>query len=229
MTTMDAGDVGLLKKRLSQRYPLVRRSIEVGGRLRPVTAVQDQDTLIDAVETEHDLHFFPYGMLLWPAAIALARHFAANADMVCGKRVLELGAGAGLPGIVAAGLGAAVTQTDYQRDALNLARINAADNDVAVDLAIGDWRNWQVQGEFDLVIGSDVLYERSLHYELKRIFDRYADRGAHILVSDPLRPQAMEFITQREKDGWMVDMDTQEVYWEGEEKEIVMFLLGHPN
>src|SRR5437868_1038756 len=42
----------------------------------------------------------PYGIVLWPAAIALA-HELASRDLA-GKRILELGAGTGLPGIVAA-------------------------------------------------------------------------------------------------------------------------------
>ena len=41
-------------------------------------------------------------MVLWPAAIALAHEVAERADTLRGARVLELGAGTGLPGIVAA-------------------------------------------------------------------------------------------------------------------------------
>ena len=58
----------------------------------------------------------PYGIVLWPAAIALAHEIASR--QVAGMRVLELGAGTGLPGIVAASLGAHVVQTDKQELAL---------------------------------------------------------------------------------------------------------------
>ena len=54
----------------------------------------------------------PYGVMLWPAAIALTHDLLASADTLPGKRVLELGAGVGMPGIVAASLGARVLQVD---------------------------------------------------------------------------------------------------------------------
>src|SRR5688500_1674147 len=60
---------------------------------------------------EDEAHFFrewvdhlPYGVALWPASIALAHEVITRAVEFHGKRVLELGAGTGLPGIVAATL-----------------------------------------------------------------------------------------------------------------------------
>src|SRR5690348_2982337 len=68
---------------------------------------------------DDELQFFrelknhlPYGVALWPAAIALAYEIASRNDAFAGKTVLELGAGTGLPGILAASLGAQVVQTD---------------------------------------------------------------------------------------------------------------------
>ena len=60
----------------------------------------------------------PYGIVVWPSAIALA-HELASRD-VRGKRILELGAGTGLPGIVAASLGAHVAR---RRPSAGAARI----------------------------------------------------------------------------------------------------------
>lgn len=51
---------------------------------------------------------------LWNGGVALARHFERHADLVRGKRVLELGCGAAAPGLVAALLGARdVVVTDF--------------------------------------------------------------------------------------------------------------------
>ena len=49
-----------------------------------------------------------YGVTLWPSAIALAHDLAARGNRLRDLRVLELGAGTGLPGIVAASFGARV-------------------------------------------------------------------------------------------------------------------------
>ena len=53
---------------------------------------------------DDELHFFrelrerlPYGVALWPAAIALAHEIMERKAEFAGRRVLELGAGTGLP------------------------------------------------------------------------------------------------------------------------------------
>src|SRR5687767_12939371 len=65
----------------------------------------------------------PYGIVVWPSAIALS-HELATRDLA-GKRILELGAGTGLPGIVAASLGARVVQTDRQSLVMHVCKQNA--------------------------------------------------------------------------------------------------------
>ena len=47
------------------------------------------------------------GDKLWPTCVALCRHLCAHAQLVRGRRVVELGSGAGGAGIVCAALGAA--------------------------------------------------------------------------------------------------------------------------
>lgn len=47
------------------------------------------------------------GAMLWTVSHILSRELAGNRDIVAGKRVLEIGSGCGLCGIVAAKLGAA--------------------------------------------------------------------------------------------------------------------------
>lgn len=47
-----------------------------------------------------------YGTFVWPSAILLAEFLSHHRSLFHGKRVMELGAGIGLAGIVAAKLGA---------------------------------------------------------------------------------------------------------------------------
>ncbi|ODM90811.1 Methyltransferase-like protein 23, partial [Orchesella cincta] len=53
-----------------------------------------------------------YGLYVWPSAPILAWYLYEHRQYLPGKRVLELGAGTALPGVVAALLGAQVTLSD---------------------------------------------------------------------------------------------------------------------
>jgi predicted nicotinamide N-methyase len=214
----------------STGYPLTETTLALGGCSWSLTSVTDQDALIDSVRTESDLERFPYGLILWASALGLAARLASEAERarLPGARVLELGAGVGLPGLVARQLGADVTQTDYQEAALGLAARNARQNGVTgIEHLLADWRAWPPDARcYDLVLGSDVLYERALHDDLFRLFPRLLRPGGRVLLSDPLRPQALAFVDRMERDGdWGVRVEGEFVDWEGSRREIALFTL----
>lgn len=147
----------------------------------------------------------PYGIVLWPAAIALAHELAVRD--VKGLRVLELGAGTGLPGIVAAARGAHVVQTDRQELVLHLCRMNAQRNGAPMILhQIADWTDWRDNDRYDLILGSDILYAPGLHASLRHIFETNLAPGGRVLVSDPFRKASVEMLEGMERDGWRVAM-----------------------
>jgi len=148
----------------------------------------------------------PYGIVLWPAAIALT-HEIASRD-VAGKRVLELGAGTGLPGIVAASLGARVVQTDRQQLVLHVCKQNAERNGVTgVEHRIADWTAWEDEARYDLILGSDILYAGALHPHLRHIFETNLAPGGTVLLADPFRETSMRLLEAMEAAGWRITMD----------------------
>lgn len=110
---------------------------------------------------EHDERL-PYWVELWPASIALADWLLLNAERLRGKKCLDLGCGLGLTALVGAGLGAKVIAMDYEKDALDFARLNAGLNSVPQPLwTVMDWRFPAVrQGACDFIWGGDIMYER---------------------------------------------------------------------
>jgi predicted nicotinamide N-methyase len=214
-------------KELAVRYPLVDIGVRAAGRLWRITGVQDQDALIQGVQTDEDLVNFPYGLMLWPSAVGLAE-WLAHASQIQGKRILEIGAGVGLAGLAARALGAEVTQTDFQRDALTLCRHNATQNRIdGIHVMRGDWRAFPANlMPADIVIGSDILYERSLHGVLETLFPQLIGRGGRIVLSDPLRPQALEFMERLEARGrWSLSMEGLEIAWDEQRRDIALFVL----
>ena len=150
----------------------------------------------------------PYGVALWPAAIALAHELAARAEegTLSGKRILELGAGTGLPGIVAAALGAArVVQTDSAEIALDLCRHNGQRNGVTnVVHRRADWTDWTDPETYDWIIGSDILYAEPMHPHLRHLFASSLAPGGTLLIADPFRAPSLRLLDSLESGGWQI-------------------------
>lgn len=155
--------------------------------------------------TERDR--LPYGVMLWPASIALAHDVLARADQLRGKRLLELGAGTGMPGIVAASLGAQVLQIDHSEAALHVCTMNKARNRVtSIEARVAEWETFHSDQQFDFIIGSDVLYVTTMHDRLRAICDAYLAPAGVVLFSDPFRAQSLPMLEAMEAHGFRVSL-----------------------
>jgi nicotinamide N-methyltransferase len=140
----------------------------------------------------------------WRAGLLLADAIAAGTLPVAGLRVLELGAGTGLPGLSAALAGArTAVLTDYAEPRLIarlrenvLANVPAALASDRARLRVAghtwgradaeDLLPWEAGKEvrFDVVLGADVLWERFAHRDLLKTLGRVlARRGVMHLIS----------------------------------------------
>jgi predicted nicotinamide N-methyase len=183
--------------------PLHECRLSLGGRTwailhtGAILSHQDEDQFLRGEQSR-----LPYGIALWPAAIALAHEIAARPAQ--GVRMLELGAGTGLPGIVAAGLGAHVVQTDRNAAALAVCRMNAECNGVVLEQRAADWTAWAEPDTYDFIIGADILYAASLHAQLRQIFDTNLAPGGRLLLSDPFRSESIGLLEVMAAEGWNV-------------------------
>lgn len=171
----------------------------------------------------------PYGVSLWPSAIALSLEISTRADAFAGRSVLELGAGTGLPGIVAATLGGRVLQTDRDELAMQLCERNGGRNGAAnLSYRLADWTAWEVNEAFDWILGADILYGEKLHPPLRRIFEANLKPGGRILLSDPFRGMSFRLLEELEADGWGVSCSKWDV-GEAEPRPIGLFELTPPS
>ena len=133
---------------------------------------------------------WPLFGMLWPAARVLAE--AVSVIKLEGQRILEIGCGIGLPSLVLRQRGADITASDHHPLAGSFLAHNAALNALApIPFVQAAWAAPnRLLGRFDLIIASDVLYERG-HAELVADFiDRHAQPRAGILIADPGRGHA---------------------------------------
>ena len=171
----------------------------------------------------------PYGVALWPSAIALAHEVAARAGEFAGRRVLELGSGLGLPGIVAASVGGRVVQTDRDELALHLARRNGARNRCeGIEHRLADWTAWEDRARYDWIIGADILYGAVLHDPIRAIFAANLAPGGRVLVADPFRGVGLRFLEGLEADGWHVSYNQWDVGEDGSPRPVGVFELAPP-
>lgn len=169
----------------------------------------------------------PYGLALWPAAIALAYEIASRASQFQTTSVLELGAGTGLPGIVAASLGARVVQTDRHPFALALCKRNGARNDLTnIEYRLTDWAAWDDDTRYDWILGSDILYGHTQHPHLRRIFQSNLTPTGKILLSDPFRQMSIRLLETMEDEGWTITMNKWRLGEDSEPRPIGVFELS---
>lgn len=168
----------------------------------------------------------PYGAMLWPASIALAHEVMARASDLVGKRVLELGAGTGVPGIVASSLGARVVQTDRSEVALHVCAMNVERNHLAsIERRVAAWETFETDERYDAILGSDVLYATNMHEQLRAICERFLAPGGVVLFSDPFREQSLPILERMEKGGWRVSLAKYVIRVESGERAIAVYEL----
>jgi predicted nicotinamide N-methyase len=103
----------------------------------------------------------PFWVKIWESSIILA-HVLGGLPPVPERKMLEIGAAMGVAGIFAAAFGHQVTITDKNEEALAFARVNAAMNGLSdLDIRKLDWTDPQDGKTYDLIFGSDVLYDGS--------------------------------------------------------------------
>ncbi|MBY0516970.1 MAG: methyltransferase domain-containing protein [Bacteriovoracaceae bacterium] len=154
----------------------------------------------------------PYYGVLWPSAEALAGYISNNLNKMKGKRVIEVGCGLGFPSLTAAHFGINVLATDFHPDVVNFLARNQKHNSVEVAFERLNWRNDQhTLGKFDIVMGSDVLYEPKHPGDVAAGFERLLAPGGEVWVVDPGRGYLQKFLDEMEKAGFKHSFEPQTI------------------
>jgi predicted nicotinamide N-methyase len=128
----------------------------------------------------------PFWAYPWAAGSALARVLLDLPELVAGKRVLDFGAGGGVASLAAARAGAAsVIANDIDATALLVCRIAAAAQHLRIDTRHADvCADPAYAAQFDVVLCSDLHYERHETPRQKRVLARARRAGADVIIAD---------------------------------------------
>lgn len=147
-------------------YPTIERRTTIAGHEYVLVGPADYERLLDdprVVQRFSEDEFMPYWAEFWPAATLLAEAVWSWGPPACDPppRVLELGCGLGLVGLVALRRGYRVTLSDYEHDALQFVRESARRNGLPEPAtAFVDWRLKYPELRSDRIVAAEVLYER---------------------------------------------------------------------
>ncbi|MFH1152259.1 MAG: methyltransferase [Pseudomonadota bacterium] len=151
------------------------------------------------INTDDVFHNFPLWTKIWEATAVLSTRLS-TIPVDPGVRLLEIGAGMGVTGIYAAKLGHRITITEYNTDALAFARANAALNNIPnPDIRELDWNLPMIEGQFDYIIGSEIVFKEQDIMGLFLLFKRYLKPDGTIILAETMRKTSFKFIQEMEK------------------------------
>ncbi|HBE66987.1 MAG TPA: SAM-dependent methyltransferase [Planctomycetaceae bacterium] len=200
-------DVEELKNRIEEQVELTSDRIKLGGRTIDWFRVAEPDKLLQLAASKDSkadqARFDPFWSVAWRAAVGLDRY--CQSLNLSGKRVLELGCGSGHAGIAAAIQGAHVTMTDIVQLAMWVAELNAAPVTDRIRFEKLDWDSDTIdEPPFEIILGSDLVYDVSLHRPLLACAARHLAPGGMLLLSEPFRHTGDHFAAWIKSQPWEV-------------------------
>lgn len=131
--------------------------------------------------------------VVWPSSEVLA-HLMSD-FLIKDKRILEIGCGIGLTSLMLNQRDADITATDYHPEVEGFLKHNAALNeDTEIPFVRTGWADELTElGKFDLIIGSDLLYEDEHADLLSQFINQHAKAGCEVIIVDPGRGRHARF------------------------------------
>jgi len=139
---------------------------------------------------------WPLFGIIWPSGKVLA-HLMFDYE-IAGKRILEVGCGIALASLLLNHRHADITATDYHPEAGNFLQVNCELNhDKSIPFIRTGWGDEDSGlGRFDLIIGSDLLYERGHAELLAGFINDHAEPHCEVIIIDPGRAHHTHFSRQ---------------------------------
>lgn len=196
-------EVARLKRKLESEYELTCERLKFGKYDLDLYRPADPNVIMDdemLEKTYAEMQWQPYWAQAWEASNGLCE-FLASKDL-SDLRVLDLGCGLGITTALLLAAGANVIAGDNAPPALEFTRLNTWPWRDRCEICTVDWNKSVIETPFDLIIGSDILYDRADIVPLDQFFRQHLNRGGYVILADPSRAMTREFLDKFAELGW---------------------------
>jgi len=174
---------------MDESFLTKEENIYVNGLQLNITCLKDGNQFPFNLKTEQgffDETSWPIFGKIWPSSLVLV-NYLCDLGPIQG-RVLEVGCGLGIPSLFLAKTGVDITASDGNAYADQFLEINARRNNFKKPkFIVLDWRRDVAPLKYDLIIGSDVIYDRNHPEELSKFLVNSLRDSGKIIICDPNR------------------------------------------
>ncbi len=187
-----------LMEEVKKRFEVEFETVRVGDIALELLQIKNLDEYIDrlAEETkEGEKLELPFWAKLWPTSLLLSYYILKLP--LREEPVLEIGAGFGLCGLVAAMKGHRVIISDIDDNALLFARINIIKNGLTHRATVRylDFTKDTLEEKPSYIIGSEVLYRQEHYRPLVKFFKRHLTPYSRAILAKDYHLKAKKFFT----------------------------------
>ena len=213
--------------RIRAKYSVTFDRLKIGDNKLRLLKIADLEQFLAGKDPFANVSEFPFWIRLWDAAMVLAYVLGSQKD-VAGKKLLELGAGLGAPGLAAATAGYDVTISDYEDIIMDFQRVSAAASGLkGIQLAHLDWLDPPELGPFDVLIGAEILFREEFFLPLLNIFKKYLKQDGMIFLAHDASRQSLPKFLQIAQSDFDIALKKQTITRDGREITIIVNRLRH--
>ena len=165
------------------------KNVRIRNRTFSFSCPAEPADVLDSITNEeyNRDQFLPYWAEQWPSCEVLLPFLDRMPLAEKGASVCEIGSGLGIAAVMLCASGFDATAFEISPVACRYIRANMARNGCRGGVVCADWRHSPFTRRFDLIAGSDILYEeRWIEPVLRFISGSVAPDGA-ALIADPCR------------------------------------------
>ncbi|SDK76384.1 Lysine methyltransferase [Maridesulfovibrio ferrireducens] len=197
-------------------------SVKIGGKELEIAQVVDMpaylDSLIDKIRGGKKIEL-PLWAKIWPSSMIIGVYLL-KFKPVENATFLEVGAGGGICGLLAASRGYNVVLSDIDDDALLFCRLNAVRNNLDDKISVKkiDFCSDEMNEKFNYIIGSEVLYQENIQIPFYLFIKKHLskDGGSETLLAMDKKRSGRLFFEEAKKNYRLM---RQEVPFAGNETE----------